>query len=182
MAGLPPRHRAAARTRADGGLHHDADQRPQGLRHRHLDRTRLGSGRRDRDGAADVAHRLQRLERLRRRLRHRRPHLPVRDPDPADQHPPLPKGGIEMATAEAEVGRVPAEVEEGWGAKILRFLSKAPVHVLLVFVGLLWLIPTFGLLITSLLSPADFIQEGWWQVFSDPGKLTWENYDAVLHN
>ena len=56
------------------------------------------------------------------------------------------------------------------------------MQILLVLVGLLWLVPTFGLLITSLLSPRDFIEEGWWQVFTDPGKLTWSNYDAVLHN
>jgi alpha-glucoside transport system permease protein len=43
-------------------------------------------------------------------------------------------------------------------------------------------VPTFGLLITSLLSPRDFATEGWWQVFTEPGKLTWANYDAVLSN
>jgi alpha-glucoside transport system permease protein len=86
-----------------------------------------------------------------------------------------------MATAEAEL-RVPAQTEESTGARILRHLSKLPVQIFLVLVGLLWLVPTFGLLITSLLSPADFTREGWWQVFSDPSKLTWENYDAVLHN
>ena len=58
-------------------------------------------------------------------------------------------------------------------------LSKLPVQILLVLVGLLWLVPTFGLLVSSLLSPRDFIQEGWWQVFTDPGKLTWENYDVL---
>jgi alpha-glucoside transport system permease protein len=86
-----------------------------------------------------------------------------------------------MATAEAELP-TPAQVEETTGARILRYLSKLPVQILLVLVGLLWLVPTFGLLITSLLSPRDFIQEGWWQVFTEPGKLTWENYDAVLSN
>ena len=42
------------------------------------------------------------------------------------------------------------------------------MQILLVLVGLLWLVPTFGLLITSLLSPQDFIEEGWWQVFTEP--------------
>ena len=87
-----------------------------------------------------------------------------------------------MATAEAEIGRVPAKPEESTGARILRFLSKTPLQILLVLVGLLWLVPTFGLLITSLLSPRDFIEEGWWQVFTEPSKLTWANYDAVLSN
>ena len=86
-----------------------------------------------------------------------------------------------MATAEAEL-TAPTSADDRWSARILRVLGKAPVHLLLVFVGLLWLVPTFGLLLTSLLSPADFSQEGWWQVFTEPAKLTWENYDAVLTN
>ena len=84
-----------------------------------------------------------------------------------------------MATYEAEL---PQGGDDRLGARILRLLAKAPVQILLILVGLLWLAPTFGLLITSLLSPADFSTEGWWQVFSDPGKMTWENYDAIFQN
>ena len=85
-----------------------------------------------------------------------------------------------MATYEAEVPA--ARADDSAGARILRVVSSAPVQLLLVLVGLLWLVPTFGLLITSLLSPADFSTEGWWQVFSDPGKMTWDNYDAIFAN
>jgi len=67
-------------------------------------------------------------------------------------------------------------------ARILRFLGKAPLQFFLVAVALLWLVPTFGLFLTSLLSPADFSSEGWWQVFSEPSKLTWENYSAIFDN
>jgi alpha-glucoside transport system permease protein len=87
-----------------------------------------------------------------------------------------------MAQAEAAAIRQPAVIEETTAARILRVLGRTPVQLVLVFVGVLWLIPTFGLLLTSLLSPADFSAEGWWQVFSEPSKLTWENYDAVLSN
>jgi alpha-glucoside transport system permease protein len=86
-----------------------------------------------------------------------------------------------MATMEAEAPAA-AAADDRWSARILRVLSKTPLHMLLVFVGLLWLVPTFGLFLTSLLSPADFGSEGWWQVFSEPSKLTWENYDAVIEN
>jgi alpha-glucoside transport system permease protein len=85
-----------------------------------------------------------------------------------------------MATYEAEL---PASgPDERVSARIVRFLGKTPVQLFLVLIGLLWLVPTFGLLITSLLSPSDFSSEGWWQVFSDPGKLTWDNYDAIFDN
>jgi alpha-glucoside transport system permease protein len=84
-----------------------------------------------------------------------------------------------VTTAAAEVVTVP-RVEEGAGAKIVRFLGKAPVHLLLIVVGLLWLVPTLGLFITSLLAPEDFQVRGWWQVFSEPSKLTFANYEAVF--
>jgi alpha-glucoside transport system permease protein len=86
-----------------------------------------------------------------------------------------------MAQAEA-AGRLgePAVIEESFAARILRVLGRAPVQIVLIFVGVLWLVPTFGLLLTSLLSPADFSAEGWWQVFSEPSKLTWDNYDRVI--
>jgi alpha-glucoside transport system permease protein len=87
-----------------------------------------------------------------------------------------------MATAEAieDVGRQPEE--ESAAARIIRFLATTPVQIFLLFFGLLWLVPTFGILLTSLLSPADFSTEGWWQVFTEPSKLTWDNYDAILGN
>jgi alpha-glucoside transport system permease protein len=86
-----------------------------------------------------------------------------------------------MAAYEAEAPVV-RDPDDRPAARVLRFLGKAPVQFFLVLVGLLWLVPTFGLLLTSLLSPADFSSEGWWQVFTEPGKLTWDNYDAIFAN
>jgi len=67
-------------------------------------------------------------------------------------------------------------------SRLLRILTKAPVHFVLAVIGLLWLIPTFGLLITSLLAPSTFSQEGWWKVFSKPSLTTIENYRNLFHN
>ncbi|MBA2296066.1 MAG: carbohydrate ABC transporter permease [Actinobacteria bacterium] len=75
----------------------------------------------------------------------------------------------------------PAE-DERLSARILRFLGRAPVHIFLVVIGLLWLVPTLGLFLTSLLSPGDFGDQGWWQLFSEPSKVTFENYEAVFDN
>jgi alpha-glucoside transport system permease protein len=86
---------------------------------------------------------------------------------------------VTTATAEAPPGRAPV-VEERVAARILRVLGSAPVHLILVVIGLLWLVPTFGLFITSLLAPEDFQEEGWWQIFSVPSKLTLENYERVF--
>ena len=56
------------------------------------------------------------------------------------------------------------------------------MHLVLAVIGVLWLIPTLGLLLTSLMSPADFNVFGWWKVFSEPSLVTWKNYDALLSN
>jgi alpha-glucoside transport system permease protein len=66
--------------------------------------------------------------------------------------------------------------------RIVAALGKLPLQVFLLVVGLLWLIPTLGLLLTSLLAPADFQERGWWQVVSQPSKLTFDNYEAVFQN
>jgi alpha-glucoside transport system permease protein len=73
-------------------------------------------------------------------------------------------------------------VEERTSAKVLRWAGKTPIHFLLIAIGLLWLVPTLGLLLTSLLAPEDFQQQGWWQVFSAPSKLTFSNYENVFRN
>jgi alpha-glucoside transport system permease protein len=86
-----------------------------------------------------------------------------------------------MATEAIEVPR-PRREEDSASAKIVRALSKAPVQFLLVAIGLIWLVPTLGLLLTSLLSPPDFQEKGWWQVFSEPSKLTFQNYEEVFDN
>jgi alpha-glucoside transport system permease protein len=67
-------------------------------------------------------------------------------------------------------------------AKVLRGIARAPVNLVLAAVGLLWLIPTFGLFITSILPVTAFASKGWWQIFSHPSSATWANYHALFHN
>jgi alpha-glucoside transport system permease protein len=86
-----------------------------------------------------------------------------------------------MATAAAEARPAPV-IEESMSARILRVLAKAPIQVLLVFIGLFWLVPTIGLFAISLMDPADLASNGWWTVFSEPSRLTLENYRSLLDN
>src|SRR3954452_10195067 len=179
MAGLPPRDRADARAGALGRVHHDADQRPQGVRHRDLDRTRVDAVRCCGDRGADVAAELRRRERLRPGLGARRVPLPARDPRAAPERAALPEGGL-MATYEADAGPIViTDPNERTAAKISRAVAKAPLHLFLAFVALLWLMPTLGLFFTSLLSPTDYISNGWWKVISKPSLATWANYSNV---
>ena len=65
--------------------------------------------------------------------------------------------------------------------RIVRFISRAPVHIALIGIGALWLVPTLGLAITSF-RPRDEIQaSGWWTSVNDFA-FTLHNYDLVLHN
>jgi alpha-glucoside transport system permease protein len=67
-------------------------------------------------------------------------------------------------------------------ARILRVVAKAPVHLLLLLIGLLWLVPTLGLLFTSILPGSNFAVAGWWKVFSAPSLATLENYKNIFQN
>ena len=67
-------------------------------------------------------------------------------------------------------------------AKILRWVARAPVHLVLVLLGALWIVPTVGLFITSILPASALASKGWWQIFSKPSSATWSNYDALFHN
>jgi alpha-glucoside transport system permease protein len=67
-------------------------------------------------------------------------------------------------------------------AKILRVVAKTPLHLLLVALGALWLVPTIGLFITSILPASALASSGWWQIFTHPSLATWSNYDKLFHN
>jgi len=49
-------------------------------------------------------------------------------------------------------------------------------------VALLWLVPTFGLFITSIMPTSLVSQEGWWKFFSHPSIATFSNYRALYDN
>jgi alpha-glucoside transport system permease protein len=84
-----------------------------------------------------------------------------------------------VATVAAEVVERPADTA---ASRVLRIVSRAPVNILLAVIGVLWLVPTLGLVVVSLFAPIDFLQFGWWKVFSHPSLLTWRNYDQLFHN
>ena len=80
------------------------------------------------------------------------------------------------------VEQQPAVVEEGVATKIVRAVSRAPVHLVLMLIALLWLIPTAGLFVTSLLTPADQAEGGWWNFLVEPSSWTLENYRNMFDN
>jgi alpha-glucoside transport system permease protein len=57
-------------------------------------------------------------------------------------------------------------------------LNRTWIHVFLALIGLIWLVPTLGLLVTSFRPRADIQSTGWWEIFNL--HLTLENYGQVL--
>jgi alpha-glucoside transport system permease protein len=86
-----------------------------------------------------------------------------------------------VATAAAEARPAPV-IAESMSARILRVLAKTPIQILLVVIALFWLVPTIGLFVISLMDPADLASNGWWTVFSEPSRLTLENYRSIAEN
>jgi alpha-glucoside transport system permease protein len=65
--------------------------------------------------------------------------------------------------------------------RLVRFISRTPVHLGLLAIAVVWLVPTVGLAITSI-RPRDQIQAtGWWTTLNDFA-FTLHNYDLVLDN
>jgi len=67
-------------------------------------------------------------------------------------------------------------------AKILRAVAGLPLRILLIVIGALWIVPTAGLFLTSILPASALASKGWWQIFSKPSLATWSNYSGVIHN
>jgi alpha-glucoside transport system permease protein len=69
--------------------------------------------------------------------------------------------------------RTPAE-------RLLRVLGRAPVHVALTLIALVWLVPTVGLFITSFRPRSDIQSNGWWTIFTGNIEFTIDNYASVI--
>ncbi|MEV3859307.1 carbohydrate ABC transporter permease [Streptomyces sp. NPDC050095] len=67
-------------------------------------------------------------------------------------------------------------------ARIGEKLSGGFLQFVLILVGALWLVPTIGLLFSSLRTPEDMSASGWWKVFSKPSQLTFDSYSKLLEN
>jgi alpha-glucoside transport system permease protein len=57
-------------------------------------------------------------------------------------------------------------------------LNRTVIHLFLALIGLMWLVPTLGLLVTSFRPRADIQSTGWWDIFNL--HLTLDNYRQVL--
>lgn len=87
-----------------------------------------------------------------------------------------------LAPDAAAPSRTARPARPALSARIVGVLTRAPLTILLAVIAVLWLVPTFGLLMTSLLAPGDVAERGWWQVLSEPSLASLDNYREVLSN
>jgi alpha-glucoside transport system permease protein len=64
--------------------------------------------------------------------------------------------------------------------RIVRALTRTPIHIVLVGISVLWLVPTVGLAITSFRKPPAIASSGWWHALTQ-WDWTLKNYDAVIN-
>ncbi|MFE1775362.1 carbohydrate ABC transporter permease [Streptomyces sp. NPDC059008] len=67
-------------------------------------------------------------------------------------------------------------------ARLVARAGGGAMRVFLVLVALFWLMPSVGLLLSSLRGPQRSAESGWWQVFAEPAQITWDNYSRLLSN
>jgi alpha-glucoside transport system permease protein len=63
--------------------------------------------------------------------------------------------------------------------RLKRLLARIPLHVVIISLLVIWLIPTFGVFVTSFRSREAVRTSGWWRVFSRPPAPSQVEYDVA---
>jgi alpha-glucoside transport system permease protein len=72
--------------------------------------------------------------------------------------------------------------QRGLASRIVARLGGGVVQVVLALTAIFWLVPTLGLLFSSLRSASDNANNGWWHALTAPSQLTLDNYQKLLDN
>lgn len=67
--------------------------------------------------------------------------------------------------------------------QLTRWVSRLPLHLVLITLALIWLTPSLGLLVSSFRLPDAVIRTGWWSVLAHPfdfSQYTLQNYKEIL--
>ena len=67
-------------------------------------------------------------------------------------------------------------------ARIAARMTSGVLQLVLLLVGVVWLIPTLGLFVSSLRTPDDISDSGWWTAFTHPAQLTLSDYVNLFHD
>jgi alpha-glucoside transport system permease protein len=88
----------------------------------------------------------------------------------------------ERPVPDAAAGGVSGVPRRNLASRIVTRLGTGVVQVVLALIGIFWLVPTLGLLMSSLRSASDNANNGWWHALTAPSQLTFSNYQKLLDN
>ncbi len=77
---------------------------------------------------------------------------------------------------------VTGAINRGLAARITARTGGGVLRIVLIVIALVWLLPTFGLLIESLRNPTQYANGGWWNTLIHPAEFTFSNYSTLLKN
>jgi alpha-glucoside transport system permease protein len=63
--------------------------------------------------------------------------------------------------------------------RLVRMVSRGPLHIALIGIAVIWLVPTVGLALTSFRKPPAIASSGWWHSLTQ-WDWTLHNYDSVI--
>lgn len=89
---------------------------------------------------------------------------------------------VDTAPAPPEQAPSAPERERSWAGRLVDMVTRGPTYAALVVVSVLWLVPSFGLLVSSLRTAATNAERGWWTVFTDADQVTLGPYRDLLDN
>ena len=87
---------------------------------------------------------------------------------------------------DATLHRSPADLAEhapktlSLSQRIVHAVARGPLHIIVILIGVIWFVPTFGLLVSSFRPANDIASTGWWAAFLPPYHFLLDNYVAVL--
>ena len=84
-----------------------------------------------------------------------------------------------MSVEAHEIIPMPLARDESIPEAARRKMSSPWASGLVILITILWTVPTFGLLITSLRPSEQATSSGWWTIFKDP-EMTLSNYSQVI--
>ncbi|HLZ23223.1 MAG TPA: carbohydrate ABC transporter permease [Ktedonobacterales bacterium] len=95
---------------------------------------------------------------------------------------PVPPTGITTPEV-AATPHAPADVlapRLNTRERLMRIANSSTLTVIVIIIAFIWLLPTIGILITSLRLPQDIQSSGWWTAFVPPWHFTIANYQHVI--
>jgi alpha-glucoside transport system permease protein len=91
-------------------------------------------------------------------------------------NPPIPPAAVEEPAAKGPRKLTKAEIR---ATEAKTKLTSPWATGIAIVMAILWTVPTFGLLVTSIRPQASIQSSGWWTWFTNP-EFTLENYETVL--